>query len=539
MSGGNGIVILQYVTNTGTTSNVALTGTNTYYVPTNTASFKIWAIGAGGGSSAGSGGDPGGGAGGIAYMSVTGGYNGGSGGGGGNGTVSSNGWVTNLLQYAGPGGGGGGAAPAGNVTTLTGSSGTAGSGGYYGGGGGGGITGSSGAPGLLAISYVPTGYSNVSDVDDLLVLRSNFVPGNMYACGSNTNGQLGNGTTTAVSSPIHIGSATDWKETSLYSAGYSSAAISTSGNLYVWGSNGSGLLGLGDTTDRSVPTQLGPLTTWKQISFGGANSAVAIKSDGSMWGWGSFTNYQLGNGLASGNASSPVQVGKSLYNWKQVATGNQFGLAIAIDGTLWAWGLNSTGQLGQPDLTFPARSTPVQVGTLTSWKYVAVSSSVSGGSSYGITADGSLWAWGYNGQGQLGLGDTVNRSVPAQIGTGVWRSVAAGLDHVVAVNASGKLFTWGNNNNGQLGQNTVTASGASSPVQVGLLSDWKTAIAGSYSSGGIKSDNTFWTWGANASGQLGQGNVNGYSSPTQVGSLTTWKSAGIGQYHALATIYSF
>jgi hypothetical protein len=536
-------VILQYVTNTGSTTNVALTDTNTYRMPDNTASFKIWAIGGGGGSGhgmAGGEGTPGGGAGGIAYMSVSGGYNGGSGGGGGNGTVSSNGWVTNLLQYAGPGGGGGGAAPAGGVTTISGSGGTAGSGGYYGGGGGGGVTGASGAPGLLAISYVPTGYSSVSDVDDLLVLRSNFVPGNMWAWGSNSFGALGDGGVVAsASSPIHIGSATDWKDTSVYSQGYASRAISTSGNLYVWGQNSLGQLGLNDTVSRVVPTQLGT-STWKQLSFGGGgatttNFALAIRSDSSMWAWGDNSIYQLGNGTAT-SVSSPVQVGKSLYNWKQVSAGYGFGAAIGIDGTLWTWGFNGSGQLGHNDTV--TKSTPVQVGTLTSWKYVAASLLVSGGSCYGLTSDGSLYAWGYNLQGQLGLGNITARSTPTQVGSDTWQSIEVGLGHVVAVNAAGKLFTWGINGAGQLGQNDLTTS-RSFPVQVGLLTNWKTAIAGGLNSGSIKSDNTLWTWGRNNSGQLGLGDTADRSSPVQVGSLTTWKSVSMGSNHTVATIYSF
>ncbi|CAB4122857.1 Regulator of chromosome condensation, RCC1 [uncultured Caudovirales phage] len=391
------------------------------------------------------------------------------------------------------------------------------------------------------LGYAVGNVTVISDVDDLLVLRRNFVPGNMWAWGSDSYSALGDGGTTSVSSPIHIGSATDWKETTVFSGGWDGGAISTSGNLYVWGTNTFGQLGLGDISPRSVPTQLGPVTTWKQISFGGgigpfsANFALAIRSDSSMWGWGSYNSYQLGNGLTIGNASSPVQVGNTLYNWKQLAAASGFGLAIDNSGSLWAWGYNGYGQLGQNDTI--TRSIPVPVGTLTTWTYVTASSSSTSGSSYGLSSNGTLWAWGYNGSGQLGLGDTVDRSVPTQVGTGGWRSIAAGIDHVVAVSASGKLFTWGNNPYGQLGQITVT--NLSSPVQVGLLSDWKTAIAGGYSSGSVKTDNTLWTWGYNASGQLGQNNMTALSSPVQVGSGTTWKSVSMGTYHTLATIYSF
>jgi alpha-tubulin suppressor-like RCC1 family protein len=137
---------------------------------------------------------------------------------------------------------------------------------------------------------------------------------------------------------------------------------------------------------------------------------MAIKNDGTLWAWGSNNDGRLGLNNTTSN-SSPVQVG-SLNNWAHVMPGSgSFSLAIKTDGTLWSWGLNGSGQLGLGDTT--NRSSPVQVGSLTDWAYAGVTSA----GSFALKTDGTIWAWGTNSSGQLGLGDTTNRSSPVQIGS--------------------------------------------------------------------------------------------------------------------------
>jgi alpha-tubulin suppressor-like RCC1 family protein len=189
------------------------------------------------------------------------------------------------------------------------------------------------------------------------------------------------------------------------------ACIKTDGTLWTWGYNASGELGLQDIAERSSPVQVGSLTNWKQVGTGGFNT-VCVKVDGTLWTWGVNFSGQLG--LEDTTArSSPVQVG-SLTNWKQVSVGKESSGCIKTDGTLWTWGGSTDGQLGIGSSGFfGRRSSPVQVGTLTNWKQVN-----SGQYHFVcIKTDGTLWIWGNNGFGRLGLGDSTNRSSPVQVGS--------------------------------------------------------------------------------------------------------------------------
>jgi len=221
------------------------------------------------------------------------------------------------------------------------------------------------------------------------------------------------------SSPVQVGSDTDWKSVNV---GVCVLAIKTNGTLWARGYNVNGQLGLGDITPRSVFVQVGSDTDWAMAVSGyiqSINGAVlAVKTNGTLWAWG----YNGFGGLGLGDIthrSSPVQVG-SRTDWKYVASG-YISLAVKTDGTLWSWGRNDLyGCLGLGDLTH--RSSPCQVGSGTDWKVVNVSSST--GHSLALKNDGTLWSWGYNGFGTLGLGDRTDRSSPCQIGSGTnWTSL--------------------------------------------------------------------------------------------------------------------
>ena len=178
----------------------------------------------------------------------------------------------------------------------------------------------------------------------------------------------------------------------------------------------SGRLGLNDRSFRSSPIQVGSLTNWEQV-FTSSRWAGAVKKDGTLWTWGSNGAGDLGLGNTI-STSSPVQVG-SLTNWKQIDNG----LAVKTDGTLWAWGPNSLGGILGLNNTI-APSSPVQVGALTNWKLVSVSRARG---AFGLKTDGTIWAWGAIGQ-NLGLNDTIFRSSPVQIGTLTgWRDIKPGL----------------------------------------------------------------------------------------------------------------
>ena len=225
--------------------------------------------------------------------------------------------------------------------------------------------------------------------------------------------------------------------------------------------------------------QVGTLATWAQV-VGGRRRSIALTAAGTLWGWGVNEGGVLGDGTAT-NRNSPVQVG-TLATWSQVAGGAYHTLAIKTDNTLWEWG---KGHYGGTDFGNSGyRSSPVQLGTLATWSRVAGVMYASAA----IKTDGTLWTLGHNGAGELGLGDTVKRSSPVQVGTlATWSSITAGPSgskHFLAIKTDGTMWGWGNNTSGQLGQADVAYR--SSPVQVGTLNTWNTAAAGHDDSLGLR-----------------------------------------------------
>jgi alpha-tubulin suppressor-like RCC1 family protein len=262
-----------------------------------------------------------------------------------------------------------------------------------------------------------------------------FSQGQLWGWASNTDGNLGDNTTTYYSSPVQtIAGGTNWKKVS---GGYrSSTAIKTDGTLWGWGFNGEGTLGTNNTTSYSSPVQtVSAGTNWKQVSCGGSHTG-AIKTDGTLWMWGAHYDGELGNNATAGfpNArSSPVQTVSGGTNWKQVSCGNIYTGAIKTDGTLWMWGDGAGGKLGN-NLAFD-RSSPVQtVAAGTNWKQVSCGYDTTGA----IKTDGTLWMWGVGTSGELGDNTRVSKSSPVQtIAAGTnWKDVNAGhLTFVSAITA--------------------------------------------------------------------------------------------------------
>jgi alpha-tubulin suppressor-like RCC1 family protein len=379
---------------------------------------------------------------------------------------------------------------------------------------------------ILDSSGAPT--STIVDVADMFARKELFLNSGLWAWGENTYGQLGLGNTTSYSSPVQVGSLTNWKQISM--GYYSNLGIKTDGTLWSWGWNFQGELGLNDTSNRNSPVQVGSLTNWKQIS-NGSYSILAIKTDGTLWAWGLNDKGQLGLGNTT-PYSSPVQVG-SLTNWKTVSCGYTTAVAIKTDGTLWAWGQNAYGGLGLGNTT--SYSSPIQVGSLTGWK-----SAISINNAFvAIKTDGTLWSCGYNASGQLGLGNTTPYSSPVQVGSLTnWKQISPSAGYSSrfyhAIKTDGTLWGWGYNASGQLGLGDLNSR--SSPVQVGSLTNWK-QISSSYAGNvaAVKTDGTLWAWGDNNSGENGQ-NDRGVirSSPVQVGSLSNWKFVSSSSESCLA-----
>jgi hypothetical protein len=361
----------------------------------------------------------------------------------------------------------------------------------------------------------------ITDFDDAFISNDLFVNGGLWLWGLNT----GDNTVTNRSSPVQtISSGTNWKSV-VDGITSTNACIKTDGTLWLWGEGSSGQLGNNATTSRSSPVQtISTGTNWKQVSGAGSHTA-SIKTDGTLWLWGDGANGRLGNN-ATTNRSSPVQTISTGADWKQVACGGGGHTAcIKTNGTLWMWGVGGSGQLG--DNTAVGKSSPVQtISATTDWKQVSCGSSHTAC----IKTDGTLWLWGLNTNGQLGDNTATSRSSPVQtIGAATnWKQVSCGEFHTSAIKTDGTLWLWGFNDYGQLGDNTITNK--SSPVQtVSTGANWKQACGGARFSAAIKTDGTLWTWGSGFQGRLGDNTAIRKSSPVQtVAGGTNWIEANAG-----------
>jgi alpha-tubulin suppressor-like RCC1 family protein len=351
--------------------------------------------------------------------------------------------------------------------------------------------------------------------------------GSLWAWGRNSYGQLGDGTTTHKRSPVQIGTDNDWQFVS--AAGYSrTVAVKTDGSLWAWGYNSDGQLGDGTTTNKSSPVQIGTDTDWQAVAVGYSHT-VALKIDGSFWAWGDNEFGQLGDERAD-DSLIPIRIGTD-SDWQAVATGSWHTQALKTDGSLWAWGRNRYGQLG--DGTTTDKSRPVQIGTDNDWQAVV------GGDAHSIAlkADGSLWAWGANGNGAIGNGTTSadkDSPVPVSVDTD-WHTVYAGHSqghYSLALKTDGSLWAWGDNEYGQLGDGTITNK--SRPVQINTDSDWQTVAAGYSHAVALKTDGSLWAWGYNEYGQLGDGTTTGKNRPIQIGADNDWQTVAVGYLHTVA-----
>jgi alpha-tubulin suppressor-like RCC1 family protein len=355
------------------------------------------------------------------------------------------------------------------------------------------------------------------------------VPG-LYAWGPNSSGQLGLNDRVNRSSPVQVGSEATW---SSISAGHISFAqgIKTNGTLWGWGYGANGNLGLNDVAYRSSPTQVGTDTTWSSLVSCSRQFSAAIKTNGTLWLWG-YNDYGNLGGNNRINRSSPTQVGTDT-TWSKIALSMNSTAAIKTNGTLWTWGNNSQGALATNNIVL--RSSPAQVGAGTDWNLISSSGAIGNYRFAAIKTTGTLWAWGDNGQGQLGLNSAGGfRSSPVQIGANTnWSKIFFGM-HAMAIKTDGTLWTWGLNNNGQLGLNDT--ANRSSPVQVGSGTDWNLIATSRYHTVAIKTNGTMWTWGANLNGNLGLNNIVYRSSPVQVGVSTSWTALAAGNQFTFGII---
>jgi len=366
-------------------------------------------------------------------------------------------------------------------------------------------------------------------------------PAGLYTWGDNGDGRLGqnNPDNSHRSSPVQMPGFTKVFNTNPGNSKYLLFS-KNSGDLWGVGESYEGALGLNDGTasHRSSPVQIGTSTDWSNV-VGGDNMTIATKTNGTLWIWGDNNYGSLGNNQSSpGNRrSSPIQIGTDTTWTTNISNGQNAGWAIKTNGTLWAWGNNQQyGALGL-NQNGPGTniSSPAQVGTDTTWSSLGAAAG-SGGIMAAFKTDGTMWVWGRQYGGTLGLNQGTadnnnSRSSPTQL-PGTWASVSVGANSMMGTKTNGTLWSWGMNQFGQLGQNTVSPGGFSSPVQIGTSTDWSKVSGnqrGGYTAAALKTDGTFWAWGNNHKGELGQDNITQRSSPTQIPG--TWDSFNSTGWH--------
>jgi len=308
-------------------------------------------------------------------------------------------------------------------------------------------------------------------------------------------------------------------------------------NLYTWGYNGNGVLGLNDKVSRSSPTQV-PGTTWYQSTSAPGDVRASTRTDNTLWVVGNGNNGALGqNQPDNTKRSSPVQISGTDWDHTKLWGSEKSFYAFKTNGDLYVWGGNYYGQLGMNEAVSTHRSSPIQLpGT---WNDLGTTQTLNGAMIH--KSDGTLWGIGRN-SGRLGLNDLALRSSPTQLPAGPtggpgrgWSSkFSCGNGTTFAIKNDGSLHSWGYNEYGERGMNTADTP-SSSPMQVGTNTDWATICNVNTSCVSIKTDGSLWCWGRNEYGQLGQNQaaaqLTGLSSPTQVGTDTNW-SATLGHLTA-------
>lgn len=375
--------------------------------------------------------------------------------------------------------------------------------------------------------------------DHSLALKTD---GTIWAWGANGSGQLGDGTMLRRPIPVQVASLNGVVIVAIAAGESFSIALDENGQVYTWGENATGQLGDGTTTLRTIPYRIPELTDITAIAAG-ARFGLALRNDGTVWAWGSNGHGELGDNTTI-QRTTPVQVKDPagtgfLDRITAIAGGGSHSLAARVDGTVWAWGKNDSGQLGNNARSSNPTMLPVQVvgpgGT-----GIAEVLKVAGGDSHSLAlkTDGSVWAWGLNANGQLGDDTTRDRLTPVQVKDASGAAslmdvgaIAAGGGHSLAAKKDGSaVFAWGLNAEGQLGDRTTQSRGLPVVVTglsgVGRLADIRGIGAGANYSLAVRSNNGAVAWGNNATGQLGDRSTAQHHAPVAVsGTGFTWMAA--------------
>ena len=362
----------------------------------------------------------------------------------------------------------------------------------------------------------------------------------LFAWGYNTSGQLGIGTTTSVSSAaaVQMNTSITFSWTSVAAGANHTLAITTAGALWAWGAGANYALGDPIGASRYIPIQMTYVAnSWQTVSAGVSHS-MGITTTGQLWGWGSNTSGQVGIGSLT-TSSVPSLVGVT-QSWTSVAAGQYHTLAYDSTGTLWGWGLNTSGQVGIASLVTVSSPVIVSGPTGASWTFIGTGPmSITSGA---ITTTKLLYDWGGGSSGQLGNGVLASVSSPIALltpGTTLsWTAVSAGTSHTLAINTAGQLYAWGQNTAGQIGDTTLTTRFMPTLVSGPATTSWSLVATGGSHSLAVTNTGALYGWGLNTSGQVGINSLVSVSSPVLVSGFTglSWNSIGAGALYSIGTL---
>jgi len=364
-----------------------------------------------------------------------------------------------------------------------------------------------------------------------LLLKNVFDPvidSYLFGWGDNASGQLGIDSLDPSTIPLEVLPSLNWASAS--ASALTTYAIKNNRTIWAWGDNTFGQLGNNTFDDEQIPIQMGNFLDWVFIGAG-ASHMLSIKEDGTLWGVGRNTEGELGfPSNDSLNRSFQEQVGTDT-DWVAAAGGAEFSFALKADGTLYSTGSNGSGQLGQGNTT-PLVTFTQETTTATDWAFVATGLDFT----IAIKTDGTLYACGNNSDGQLGdgtTGGTVLTLIQETLGNSTWVAASAGQDFMVALRTDGTLWSTGANVSGQLGQGNTTP--LSTLTQIVGASNWVAVSCGEDHVLALNSDDELFSWGNNDDGQLGNGDTGtDVLSPVEISTSGVWRVIGAGTKYSMA-----
>lgn len=379
-----------------------------------------------------------------------------------------------------------------------------------------------GTPGFTALAVATSGSANHS----LAILQDRT----LWSFGINTSGELGQGIPLGLSGTP--GQVLGLSGVSAAAAGYDfSLALLADSSVWSWGKNDTGQLGQGTASTNPIqtPTPLPGFSNIEALSAGG-NHALALDHNGNVWAWGDNSVGQIGQGSAGGPAVSSPTLVPGLSGVIAISAGYRHSLVLREDGTVWAWGDNSQGQLGQGSVSTTPQASPVQVANITFVKSISAGPSTSGA----VRSDGSLWLWGYNYNNDLGLSATLTQiTLPTQMtGLPLAKAVSMGNGYVLALFTNGTVKSWGFNGEAQCGLGSTTPTYVTVPTSISQLQSVAALAAGNDFGLALLADQTVQSWG-NA-GQTGNSASVLINAPAQVQNFTNVTGVAAGGAHTVA-----